>query len=213
MSFAGRLDPMAHGKMIILVNDECKKQDLYCKNNKIYEFEILLGISTDTYDILGKILNYNLDILDYNLNINFKGKYLQEYPPYSSIVVNKKPLWYWAKNNLLENIIIPKKEIEIYNFKKISEKIISNRDLLELVKSKIDKLSNISKKNFRVNEIIELWNSLLDKENDFNLKIYKYRSHVSSGCYIRKIVNEIEKIIGLPCCTLDIKRTHIDMSL
>ena len=29
VSFAGRLDPMAHGEMVLLVGDECKKQDSF----------------------------------------------------------------------------------------------------------------------------------------------------------------------------------------
>ena len=37
VSFAGRLDPMARGEMILLIGDECKRQDSYCGRNKIYE--------------------------------------------------------------------------------------------------------------------------------------------------------------------------------
>ena len=58
-SFAGRLDPMARGQMIVLEGLECKNQDKYCGLDKIYEFEILFGFSTDTYDILGIVENYN----------------------------------------------------------------------------------------------------------------------------------------------------------
>ena len=52
-SFAGRLDPMARGKMIVLQDEECKNQDLYCGLDKTYEFSILYGFQTDTYDVLG----------------------------------------------------------------------------------------------------------------------------------------------------------------
>ena len=34
-SYAGRLDPMANGLMILLINNECKQQDKYLKLNKI----------------------------------------------------------------------------------------------------------------------------------------------------------------------------------
>ena len=47
ISFAGRLDPMAHGEMVLLKGDECKKQDSFCGKDKIYEFEILYGFTTD----------------------------------------------------------------------------------------------------------------------------------------------------------------------
>ena len=37
-SFAGRLDPMAHGKMILLKDEECKDQPKYCGLKKTYIF-------------------------------------------------------------------------------------------------------------------------------------------------------------------------------
>ncbi|KKR79021.1 MAG: tRNA pseudouridine synthase B [Candidatus Nomurabacteria bacterium GW2011_GWA2_40_9] len=55
MTYAGRLDPMASGLLIILAGEECKNKEKYLNLDKEYEFEILFGFQTDTYDILGKI--------------------------------------------------------------------------------------------------------------------------------------------------------------
>ena len=45
----------------------------------------------------------------------YLGKQKQKYPIYSSMVVKKKkPLWLWAKENRLNEINIPSKEIEIF---------------------------------------------------------------------------------------------------
>ena len=53
LSYAGRLDPMAHGLMIVLKDEECANQHKWHNMNKTYEFKLLIGLSTDTYDILG----------------------------------------------------------------------------------------------------------------------------------------------------------------
>ena len=53
MCYCGRLDPMARGAMIFLENEELKNMNYYLNKSKIYEFEIILGLSTDTDDILG----------------------------------------------------------------------------------------------------------------------------------------------------------------
>ncbi len=53
LSYAGRLDPMAEGKMLVLIGDECKKQSAYIKLDKEYEIEIVLDLKTDTGDVLG----------------------------------------------------------------------------------------------------------------------------------------------------------------
>lgn len=53
----GTLDPMAEGVIIILVGENRHKKYEYAKWKKTYEFEMILGIKTDTYDGLGIILN------------------------------------------------------------------------------------------------------------------------------------------------------------
>src|SRR6185436_12995765 len=56
ISYAGRLDPMADGLLLLLVNEENTQRKLYEALPKTYEFTVLLGVETDTYDILGKII-------------------------------------------------------------------------------------------------------------------------------------------------------------
>ena len=53
LAYAGRLDPMATGKLLVLIGDECKRQEQYHHFDKEYEFEILFGFSSDTQDVLG----------------------------------------------------------------------------------------------------------------------------------------------------------------
>ncbi|MDQ3244755.1 MAG: tRNA pseudouridine(55) synthase TruB, partial [bacterium] len=55
MTYAGRLDPMASGLLIILAGEECKNKEKYLRLDKEYNFEVLFGFATDTYDILGKV--------------------------------------------------------------------------------------------------------------------------------------------------------------
>jgi len=55
LTYAGRLDPMASGKLLVLVGEECKKKDQYLALDKTYEFAVLLGIGSDTHDVLGRL--------------------------------------------------------------------------------------------------------------------------------------------------------------
>ena len=54
MTYLGRLDPMAEGVMPVLAGDTREKQK-YLDFDKTYEFEVLWGFETDTYDILGLV--------------------------------------------------------------------------------------------------------------------------------------------------------------
>ena len=55
MTYAGRLDPLAEGVLLILTGDECLKKDEYLSLSKEYEVDILFGFKTDTYDVMGLI--------------------------------------------------------------------------------------------------------------------------------------------------------------
>ena len=212
--FAGRLDPMAHGKLICLVGEECKEVKSYCNLNKTYEFIVLFGFRTDTFDLLGKVIEFNLDKIDKidKIDINkYRGKMTQYYPPYSSFIVKhngvRKPLWEWSKLGKIKDILIPHKEVEIFEI----EEIKYNNDINNLgkyINENINLLSDLNKEKFRVPEILNSWNDIL---KDDNLKpiIKKFRAKVSSGTYIRSLVEKIGKDLGCGALTLDIERTNI----
>jgi len=55
MTYAGRLDPMASGVLLVLLGEETKNKEKYIALDKEYEFEVLFCVATDTYYILGKV--------------------------------------------------------------------------------------------------------------------------------------------------------------
>ena len=112
MCYCGRLDPMARGKIILLKDEECKDMPKYNKLNKIYEFEIILGIKTSSDDPLGIIEEIDTHTLSFSeFNKIYKSILLelykypinieQKFHKYSSKNINGRPLWYYTKNNLL----------------------------------------------------------------------------------------------------------------
>jgi len=55
LTYAGRLDPMASGTLLILIGDECTRQTEYHALDKHYEFSVLFGLTSDSLDILGRL--------------------------------------------------------------------------------------------------------------------------------------------------------------
>ncbi len=204
ISFAGRLDPMAHGEMVLLKGDECKKQDSFCGKDKIYEFEILYGFTTDSLDILG--ISSEQEIRNDFKNKNFEGEYLQPYPIYSSKTItlnNKKiPLWKYASLYKIDKEIIPKKRVNVYKMEKLGENRFNNTELLEMILNKLSLLSEEYREKFRYFEIKNLWESNLSKDKRL-FKVEKYRVTVSSGTYIRSLC---ERMGGI---AYDIKRVAV----
>ena len=181
MTYAGRLDPMAEGLLIVLVGEECKKKDEYLGLDKEYIFEVLLGIKTDTYDILG--LPFFAQAKDFNLE-DFIGKHTQEYPPYSSKTIDGVPLFQKSKDG--EEFQSPTKEIEIYSLDKIKEREISAREALAEISRRIILVTG----DFRQEEILKAWQKLLENSKD-NFKIIEFKINCSSGTYVRSVCNKM----------------------
>ena len=53
-----------------------------------------------------------------------------------------------------------------------------------------------------------MWNKVLDKES--KIQIINMRAIVSSGTYIRGLVNSFSKELNIPMCCLEIYRKRVD---
>lgn len=190
IAYAGRLDPLAYGKIVILTNNDIYKKDDYCNKSKIYETWMIDGIMTDTYDIMGLICTANTTTTPAP-NINVGCSYKQYYPPYSSIPIRygniRKPLWYYTKNKIaISEELIPYKQVTLYNSTKLDEKYISSNELLDII---LDRISKVITGDFRQDDITKQWKQLLCTTSTY--KISKWRFEISSGGYIRYIANSM----------------------
>lgn len=131
----GTLDPLATGVLVLCIGSATKLVEIITCDDKEYLAEITLGIKTDTLDITGNIIeecNVNIEkkILIEALN-KMKGVYFQEVPIYSAVKINGKKLYQYARNK--EDVILPKKEIEIKNIELINEiRYINNKTIFDI---------------------------------------------------------------------------------
>lgn len=120
---AGTLDPLATGILIIATGTALKALEFITDDIKEYIATVKMGILTDTLDVTGNIIkedkNINIDksTLEQTLK-TFVGKYDQEVPLYSSVRVNGKRLYSYARGK--ESVELPKREIEIYDIELLS---------------------------------------------------------------------------------------------
>jgi tRNA pseudouridine55 synthase len=224
MTYAGRLDPMAEGLMVVLVGEECKNKEKYLGFNKTYEFKILVGFSTDTYDLLGLVnseytnsshLNplyggsdddseFVYSELIKNILPKFIDTFAQKYPSFSSKTVGGKQLFQLSKDDELpENL--PEHEVTIYELSCISKTTLNKEDLRNEIISKI----SLVKGDFRQKDITDKWIEVLENSNQKEFGIISLICDCSSGTYIRQLVSDIGELIGIPMVTYSIKRTKI----
>lgn len=218
MTYLGRLDPMAEGLLLVLAGphsakatrdkNTLRKED-FLALDKTYEFDVLWGFKTDTLDILGKVTEVNRMPLEIEKRMSkileeIKKKKVQKYPAYSSRTVGGKPLFEWARENKIEEIDIPERQIKIFNIEHIDTRlVISQQDILEEIIQKV----NLVVGDFRQEEIIQSWKESINP--DAKALISSFRADVSSGTYIRGLAETMGEILGNSGIAYVIKRTRV----
>jgi tRNA pseudouridine55 synthase len=120
---AGTLDPFASGLLILLLNRATKQFDNIQKREKEYVGEILLGITTDTYDITGIeterriLLNKEIDLSTLNhIAEQFTGEIDQIPPRFSALKHHVKKLYQLSRKNQKVKITARKVFVKSFNF-------------------------------------------------------------------------------------------------
>lgn len=217
LTYAGRLDPMASGKLLVLIGDECKRRSFYDGLDKEYEVEILFGLSSDTGDILGLVERCDgaSPVSETQLvqaARNVRGSIVLPYPAYSSKPVGGKPLFEHARTGSIDSIEIPNKSSRVYTYALESLSHVDSRNLLDSICTRlgllaIDTNSANPYKDFRKTEIVARWQEILAGGDSF--QIAKIRCTVSSGTYMRSLVPRIAETLGTCALACSIRRTRI----
>ena len=154
----GTLDPFASGILPIFGGKYTKLIPYFQQQTKSYLATILLGASSASYDTQEPISYFPSPLLNsYKIELFLKkmhGVILQEAPTYSALKYKGKPLYYYAR----KNIVVPPKirKVQIFQLKLIAYK--HPRIFLEIVCSKgcyIRSLARDIGNNFKTTAILE----------------------------------------------------------
>jgi tRNA U55 pseudouridine synthase TruB len=221
--YCGRLDPMASGKMLFLEDKECSDMSAFLKCDKEYEFEICLGISTDTDDILGIIEEINFETLNTFDTMGMLDKQLntillqttQQYHKFSAFQIKhnniRVNLCELSKQHKLNKQDIPSKPCKVHSIKKLNKKTVNLIYYINIILQTLESLHDPND-YYRKQEIIKRWKKFKDtihQHLELELIIYKYKITVSSGFYIRQLIADLKNNCNFPLMVLNIKRTQI----
>lgn len=211
---AGALDPFATGLLIVLAGKATKLSDQFLNLDKEYEAEILLGISTDSGDPEGKLLNVvtlkEAKELKENLSEDQINKVLKEFQPsynqyvpvYSSVKVEGEKLRKLARR--FDHFSInDAKVIQFFdaenNLKKEVQLPRKEVNLYEI------ELLSIGTKNYEINEEENGVKSCIK----IDLPVLKVRVKCSKGTYIRQLAMDIGERLKTFAMLTSLKRTAV----
>ncbi len=237
LSYAGRLDPMASGKLLVLIGEECKKQSAYHNLDKEYEFSVLFGISSDTQDVLGLLSTASLvgtpfaeggigvvgEASSVPTRLGFEyiadsliGPLTFSYPLFSAKTVEGKPLHMWTLEGRLDEIEIPTRTSIIYELELTELRTVPRQEVAATALQKINSFPEVTdpKKalgaDFRRKDVRADWQ---DVATDFSLPseytIAAFRCIASSGAYMRTLATLIAEKCDTTGLAFSIHRTKI----
>lgn len=221
LAYAGRLDPMASGKLLVLIGEECKRQENYHNLDKEYEFSVLLGASSDSGDVLGLITpssRQGLELWGKKVEAvcrELTGKITLPYPIFSSRTVKGKPLHTWAVEGRLDEITIPTKESEIFKLKLTGTETKTGREIYDNVSAKIELIPPVTDprkalgNDFRRPEVRAGWKKFLDQHERDSFTIAHFTCVASSGTYMRTLAEVIANKLNTVGLAYSIHRTKI----
>jgi len=196
---AGTLDPLATGLLLIGIGPGTKELTALVGLPKQYEAEILLGVKTDTGDLDGAVVEsqkvYKVESEKIKEVLrSMVGSMILPVPIYSATKQGGEALYKKARRG--DKLIIPKREMEIFSIE-----LISNREV-RLPYSDLG--SGLGKSDFP-KDFQNLPKSDFGKEGG----VLSVRMDVSSGSYVRSIVEEIGKRLGVPATAKELRRTRV----
>jgi len=226
LSYAGRLDPMASGKLLVLIGEECKHQADYHGLDKEYEFSVLFSISSDTQDVLGRLKTADHIYSTVNSTINgddlediiagLVGEITFPYPLFSAKTVKGKPLHMWTLEGRLDEIEIPTRTSTIYELELTD---IETKPRQEIVATSLQKINSIPEvtdprkalgADFRRKDVRADWQDIAtDYALPTQYTIAHFRCVASSGAYMRTLATIIAEKCGTTGLALHIHRTKI----
>ena len=191
----GTLDPIAKGVLVVVLGKYTKLCEDLTQTYKEYIATFKLGILTDTLDITGNVIdekscNVSEEEIR-NVISNYKCVYNQEVPIYSSVKINGRKLYEYARNG--EEVTLPKREVDI----KSIEVLEINEDIIK-IKCLVSKGTYIRSLVRDIGESLNTHATMTDlirtKQGIFDIKDSYTIEDIENGNY--KLIN-IEDVLDL----------------
>lgn len=214
LSYAGRLDPMAEGQMLVLVGEQENSPENRAKFlglEKEYEATFLVGMKTDTSDCLGLISKsagtVSREIIEQEVG-SLKNITEQTYPWFSGKTVDGVKLFdhFKAGNTQISR---PTQKIQIIDVTLLKIDLdIGEQDVEEIKTYIFESIKKVHEKipgDFRKAEIVKRWEEFFTVP--FVPQIFTIKIRVSSGTFIRAL----NEHFSFPATLLKLNRTRIVM--
>jgi tRNA pseudouridine(55) synthase len=215
LSYVGILDPMAEGWVGVLVGKEENRERLkYSQAVKEYVVKVLVGVSTDSGDLMGVVESCQLEVGSFQLGrnkvVNAVESFPEEFSQKVSRFANKKylgkPLW-WYK---LHNVDVPEEALVERKVRILDREVMGIGEVSgEYLAGEIESMADVFGMSFRMDRVIPSWDVVFSDVQNTKFDVIQIRVVVSKGFFVREFVREISRRVGVPLVVLNLRRSKI----
>ena len=200
-TYAGRLDPLATGLLLILKGEGVHEKEAYMGLNKTYEIQIVFGVETDTGDLLGIPNAQTAELPDLKKVVSLlESTHEIQYPAYSSKTVDGKALHEYTREGT--EVSRPLRAVQYRVIQSTTVDPVASTALKALAQH----ASSIVNGDFRPDTIKQAWQAI---ELPQELQCIALTVEVKSGTYMRAIPEILNNAFGVSSVVTKIHRTRV----
>jgi len=207
IAYAGRLDPLASGLLLAVHGSQLVHQEDYWYLTKRYEAEVILGVFTDSFDLMGMptFLGHREHAPERITAVirGLVGKIDLSVPVFSSQRYQGKTLFSLVREQPEKTIIVP-----------VRRMVLGQIDIMSIERTMVNTLVataceriGLVQGDFRQQEISDAWRAL--DAPDIELFRIHLDIQCGSGTYIRSVAHEIGRRLGNGAVLASLRRTRV----
>jgi len=207
ITYAGRLDPLAEGVMLLLAGSERLDKELYTSLPKEYVFDVLWGVGSDSDDILGVVQSTVTGVRGSMKKENgdwseFVGLIDQRPPTLSTPGFVKAGGYREAWLNY--KAMPAERQVKVMSLDCLGFSTLTSDQVLKAVTDKI----SLVKGDFRQDEVLQSWQHHL-KSQTTPFRLTRFRVRCSAGTYIRSLARDMGQSVGQSALAWQIRRERV----
>ncbi len=205
MVYAGRLDPMAEGLLLVLTGEDRYALDAHLLHDKEYVATLLFGVQSDTHDALGRLTSGSPPdhVACATAVDSLAGAHDLPLPVWSSYRVQGRALHGWAREGRLNEITVPRRTMTVTAATPLEARPIALAALLPDIRTRIERVRG----EFRQADALADW--LYLSQTPPSLVRARVTLVVESGTYIRALAHDLGQRLGCGALLLSLRRTRV----
>lgn len=205
MVYAGRLDPMAEGVLLVLTGDDRHALPAHLGHDKDYVARFCFGVRSDTHDALGRLsVGTAPDLAQCVAHVaTLAGTHTLPLPAWSAYKVRGKPLHTWAAAGRLAEIDVPTRRMEVRAARVCAAGVVPAAEVAAEVAGRVARVAGA----FRQEAVMADWAAVADRGGSFVW--VEAELTVDAGVYVRALAEAVGQAVGCGALLLTLRRTRV----